>query len=74
MEMETATLARNLVPDDIRVRTTKDAIVLSDGQWSTEVDAHRFADVPQAERSQALRQEIDRAVASLRAARHGDAR
>ena len=71
MELETATLARRFVPDDIRVRATKGAIVLSDGQWSTEVPAGGLAHVPQGERDQAMRNVIDRAVASLRAARHG---
>lgn len=69
--MEIAALARRLVPGDIHVRGRQRSIVLSDGQWSTEVASDRFAGLPEADATAALRSEIDRAVASLRAARHG---
>ena len=70
--METANLARRLVPADITVRSTKQSIVLSDGRWSAEVETERLLGLPEDEAIAALRPEIDRAIAALKAAHHGE--
>ena len=70
--METAILARRLVPEAIRVRATEQTIILSDGRWSAEVQADGIAGLPEDEAIAALRPSIDQAIAMLHAAQHGD--
>ena len=70
--METAIIARRLVPEDIRVRATDQTIILTDGRWSAEVEAQSVAGLPEDQAIEALRPSIDRAIAMLHAAQHGD--
>lgn len=70
--MTTVQILERLVPDGVRVRPVAGGYILSDGQWTTHLPADDLPTDDPARLEAALGDRVERALATLRSARHGD--
>jgi hypothetical protein len=70
--MTTAQTVERMVPDGVRVRRVSGGLLLSDGQWTTDVSIDNLPAGDETASHAELDERVRRAVSALRCARHGE--